>query len=115
MGGDDGRAGIGGQRPLECRLGGGGVVEVEDEDRGLAADPERLEPAPKLRGLEAAAEGAGEDVAGEAPLGLPRDPAPHQLQGDDRDRLLEDQPLEVAEAAGVADDHDPGLRRAASG
>ena len=65
--------------------------------------------------LEPAAEGAGEDVAGEAALGLAGDPAPHQLQGDDGDRLLEDQPLEVAEAAGVADDHDPGLRRAAAG
>ena len=36
VGGDDRRAGIGGKRPLERRLGRGGVVEVEDEDRGLA-------------------------------------------------------------------------------
>ena len=115
VGGDDGRAGVGGERPLQRRLGRGGVVEVEDEDGRLLADPERLEPAAQLRGLEAAAEGAGEDVAGEAALGLAGDPAAHQLEGDDGDRLLQDQPLEVAEAAGVADDHDPGLRRAAAG
>ncbi len=93
----------------------GGVVEVEDEHRRLVADPERLQPAAQLGRLHAPAERAGEDVAGEPPLGLAGDPAAHQLERDDRDRLLQDQPLEVAEPAGVADDHDPGLRRPAAG
>ena len=112
MGRDDGRAGVGGERPLQHRLGGRGVVEGEDEHGGLVADAEGLEPAAQLGGLEATAERPGEDVAGEAALGLAGDAAAHQLERDDGDRLLQDQPLEVAEAAGVADDHHPGLRRA---
>ena len=115
VGGDDGRAGVRGERPLQRRLGGGGVVEGEDEDRRLLADPERLQAPAQLGGLEAPAERAGEHVAGQPPLGLTRDAAAHQLQRDHGDRLLEDQPLEVAEAAGVADDHHPGLGRAAAG
>ena len=113
MRGDDGRAGVGRQNPLESVLGGGGVVEGEDEDGGLVfADPERLEAAAQLGRLHPPAEGAGEHVAGEAALGLAGDPAAHQLQRHDRDRLLEDQPLEVAKPAGIAHDHDPRLRRA---
>ena len=109
---DDGRAGVGGERPFERTDGGGGVVEGEDEHRRFVADAERLQPPAQLRGLQPPAERPGEDVAGEAALGLAGDAAAHQLERDDRDRLLQDQPLEVAEAAGVADDHDPGLRRA---
>ena len=115
MRGDDRRAGVRGQRPFERSGGGGRVVEGEDEHRRFLADPERLQAPAQLRRLQATAEGAGEDVAGEPALGLAGDPAAHQLERDDRHRLLQDQPLEVAEAAGVADDHDPGLRRAAAG
>ena len=82
------------------------------KDGGLIADSERLETTAQLGGLEPAAEGTGEDVAGEAALGLAGDAAPHQLQRHHRHGLLQDQPLEVTEAAGVAHDHDPGLRRA---
>ncbi len=114
VGGDDRGTGVGGERPLQRRLGRGRVVEGEDEHRRLVADPERLEAAAQLGGLEAAAQRPGEDVAGEAPLGLAGDAPAHQLEGDDGDRLLEDEALEVAEAAGVADDHHPGLRRAAA-
>ena len=113
--GDDGRAGVGRQDSLESVLGGSGVVEGEDEDGGLVADPKRLEAPAQLGRLHPAAEGAGEHVAGEAALGLARNPAAHQLQRHHRDRLLEDQPLEVAKPAGVAHDHDPRLRRAAAG
>ena len=52
-----------------------------------------------------------EHVAGEPPLGVAHDPAAHQLERHHRDRLLEDQALELAEAATVADRDDP--RRAA--
>ena len=93
----------------------GRMVEGEDQHRRFLADPERLQPPSQLGRLQTAAEGAGEDVAGEPPLGLAGDPAAHQLQRHDRHRLLQDQPLEVAEAAGVADDHDPGLGWAAAG
>ena len=109
------RAGVGGEGAFEGPGGGGGVLEGEDKHRRLVADPERLQPPAQLCGLHAAAQGAGEDVAGQTPLGLAGDPAPHQLERDDGDRLLQDQPLEVAEAAGVADDHDPGLGRPATG
>ena len=116
MGRDDGRAGVGGEGPFE-RPGSAaaGSLEREDQDRRFVADPERLQAAAQLGRLHPPAEGAGEHVAGEPPLGLAGDPAAHQLERDDGDGLLQDQPLEVAEAAGVADDHDPGLRRAAAG
>ena len=113
--GDHGGTGVGGKGAFERTDGGGGVLEGEDEHRRFVADAERLQPPAQLGRLHAPAEGAGEDVAGEAPLGLAGDPAPHQLQRDDGDRLLQDQPLEVAEAAGVADDHHPGLGRPAAG
>ncbi len=111
---DHGRAGIGGQGSLQDRLGGGGVVESKDEHGGFLADPERLEAAAQLRGLEAPAQRPGQHVTGKAALGLTGDPAPHQLERDDGDRLLQDQALEVAEATGVADDHHPGLRGTAA-
>ena len=104
---DHGGTGVGGESAFERTDGRGGVLEGEDEHRRFVADAERLQPPAQLGGLHAPAERPGEDVAGEAPLGLAGDPAPHQLQGDDGDRLLQDQPLEVAEAAGVADDHRP--------
>ena len=104
-----------GERAFERPDRGGGVIEGEDQHRRFVADPERLQPPAQLSRLHPPAEGAGEDVAGEAPLGLAGDAAAHQLEGDDGDRLLQDQPLEIAEAAGVADDHHPGLGRAAAG
>ena len=111
---DHRRAGVGGERAFERPGGGGRMLEGEDEHRRFVADPERLQPPAQLGRLHAAAERPGEDVAGEPALGLAGDPAAHQLQRDDRDRLLQDQPLEVAEAARVADDHHPGLRRPAA-
>ena len=119
-----GRRSRGGRRPPGRRRRRGrvrapptaapGCVEREDEHRRLLADPERLQPPAQLGRLHPPAERPGEDVAGEPPLGLAGDPAPHQLQRHHRDRLLQDQPLEVAEPAGVADDHHPGLRRPAA-
>ena len=70
MGRDDRRAGVGGERPLEHGLGRGGIVEGEDEDRGLLADPERLQPAAQLRRLEQPAEGAGSALIAPAALTL---------------------------------------------
>ena len=112
--GDDRRAALGGERSFQRRRRGGRVVEGEDEHRGFLADPERLEPAPQLVRLHPPAERPGEDVAGQPPLGLAGDPPAHQLQRDDRHRLLQDQPLEVPQATRVADDHHPGLRRPAA-
>ena len=91
--------------------GGGGVVEGEDEDGRLVPDSEGLEAASQLGGVKPAAERARQHVAGESALRFPGDAAAHQLQGDDGDRLLQDQPLEVPQPAAVADDDDPCLGR----
>ena len=107
-----GHAGVG-ERGLERALGRRRVVELEDEDRRLAADPERPQPAAQLLGLEAVAERVGEQVAGEPALGLAHDPLAHQLEPDDDRGLARDQPLEVAERRAVADHGQPGDRRAA--
>ena len=80
--------------------------------------PRRSRTAPAggaARRLQPPAERPGEHVARQPPLGLTGDPPAHQLQRHDRHRLLQDQPLEVPEAARVADDHHPGLRRPAAG
>ena len=114
MRGDDRRAGRGDERGFQGRGGGRGIVDGEDEYRRLFADAEGLEPAAQLDRVHQAAERPGEHVARQPSLGLAGDPPAHQLERDDRHRLLQDQPLEVPQAAGVADDHHPRLRRPAA-
>ena len=79
------------------RLGRGRVVELEDQHRGLVADPERAQAPAQLLGVEPVAERVGEQVAGEPALGLAHDALAHQLEPDDDRRLARDQALEVAE------------------
>ena len=88
--------------PLEHRLGGGRVVELEDEHGGVAGDPERAQPPAQLVGVDAAAERIGEQVAGEPALGLAHDPPAHQLEADDHRRLARAEALELAEAPSSA-------------
>ena len=61
--------------------------------------------------MQAAGQRLREHVAREPALGVARDPLAHQLERDDGARLLEDEPLEVAERA-VAAPREPGLRGA---
>ena len=75
------------------------VLELEHEHRGLGADPERPQPAAQLVGVEPAAERLGEQVAGQAPLGLADDPLAHQLEPDDHRALPGGEALEVAQRA----------------
>ena len=62
----------------------------------------------------ALAERLGQHVAGQPPLGVAHRALAHQLERHDRGGLLEDQPLEVAQPAGVARGHQPGLGRPAA-
>ena len=62
---------------------------------------------------EPAGERRRQHVAGEPALGLAHHPLAHQLERDDDRRLLDDQPLEVAEPARASHDHQPGLGGAA--
>ena len=80
----------------------------------MLADAERAQPHRQLLVGQPAGERLGEHVAGEAALGVAHRALAHQLERHDGHGLLEDQPLEVAEAAGVARGHEPGLRRAAA-
>ena len=87
---------------------------AEDEHRGALPDAERPQPHRELLVGQPPGERLGEHVAGEPALGVAHRALAHQLERHDGHGLLEDQPLEVAEAAGVARRHEPGLRRAAA-
>ena len=117
-GGDEAGDGLGAQRLGHGRLhGGAGLLAPrgQDERRHPAAEPERLEPAPQLGALELAAHHRGEHVAGQTPLGRVGDVTAQQLQRDDGDGLVEDQAVDLGQAAGVLDRHEPRLRQPAAG
>ena len=57
----------------------------------------------------------GEHVAGQPALGRVGDAAAQQLERDDGDRLVQDQAVELGEAAGVLDRDQPRLRQPAVG
>ena len=96
-----------------CALGRA-IVPAEDQHGGAVADPERAQPHRQLLLGEPAGERLREHVAGEPALGVAHRALAHQLECHDRHGLLEDQPLEVTEAACVARGHEPRLRRAAA-
>ena len=80
----------------------------------LGAHAERAQPHAQLLLRQPSGERLGQHVAGQAPLGVAHRALAHQLERHDGHRLLEDQPLEVAEPAGVERREQPGLRRAAA-
>ena len=94
-------------------LGRGAAVLGEHQHRGLGADPERAQAHRQLGLRQPAGERLGEHVAGQPPLGVAHRALAHQLERHHGHRLLQDQPLEVAQAAGVARGDQPRLRRAA--
>ena len=69
----------------------------QDEHADALAQPERLQPARELGARQLAGDHRGEHVAGQAPLGVVGDAAAQQLERDDRDGLVEHQPVELAE------------------
>ena len=83
------------------------LSDPEHQHRGLVPDPERTQPPPQLGLVEVALDHLIEHVAGEPALRVLNDPAAHQLERHHRDRLLEDQALELAQAATVADRNEP--------
>ena len=89
--GDEPGAGLAAHGVVEDGLVGAG----EDHDREPLLEPERLEPAAQLLALELAGEQAGEDVAGEAALGVGGDAAAQHLQRDDRHGLVDDELVEL--------------------
>ena len=102
------------QRPLESALGLQRSIELEDEHRGRRADAERKQPVSQLLLAEVAVDSLRQDVPGQAALGVAHDPPAHQLEGDHRHGLLEDQPLELAQRRrrrGLATSHACGPRR----
>ena len=104
----DERAHVGArERGVEQRLGGDRVGGREGEHRELVADAERAQARRELVGIQAAGQRLGEHVAGEPALGVARDPQAHELERDDGRGLLQDQPLEVAQRAVVADAGQP--------
>ena len=74
-------------------------------------DAERREPRLQVGLVEPPGQRLGEHVAGQPPLGVAHDALAHQLERDDGDGLLEQQPLERAERPAVAHRDEPGLRR----
>ena len=74
------------------------------------ADAEGAQAHRQLGLRQPAGERLGQHVAGQAPLGVAHRALAHQLERDHGHGLLQDQPLEVAEPAGVARGHQPGLR-----
>ena len=116
--GDEAGDGLGAQRLGHGRLDGGAALLApggHDERRHAAAEPERLEPALELGTLELAAHDGGEHVAGQPALGRVGDATAQQLERDDRHRLVEDQAVDLGQAAGVLDRHEPRLRQPAVG
>ena len=103
------------ERAVEGGRRGSRVGRIEDEDRDRLADPEGPQARRQLAAVEVAAQCLGEDVSGQPPLGLAHRPLAHQLERDDRGRLLEDQALGLAQTAGVGDREEPRARRGASG
>ena len=99
-------AGVG-QLELEAALARVRVLQVEYQHRRLGADAERPQATTELVGIEAAAQGLRQQIAGEAALGLPNDALSHQLEADHHRALSGGQPLELAERATLADDDEP--------
>src|SRR6185436_10489112 len=87
-----------GERCL-ARLAGRALARSEHERADLPAEPERLEPADELLALEVAGDDGGEDVARQAALGRVGDAAAEQLEGDDRHGLVEDEAVDLGQAA----------------
>ena len=80
------------------------------------ADPEGREPAAHLvRGQPAAESAAGEHLAREPALGLPRDALAHQLERDHDRAPAARRAARSPRARRSADDHQPGLGGAAAG
>ena len=68
----------------------------------------------ELGALELAGDGGGEHVAGEPALGVVGHAPAQQLERDDGDRLVQDEAVDLGEAAGVLGRDEPGLRAAPS-
>ena len=82
--------------------------------RRAVADAEGAQPRLHLALGQAAAQGLGQHVAGQAALGVVHRALAHQLQRHDRGGLLEDQALEVAQPARVARGEQPRPRGSAA-
>ncbi len=94
--------------------GGAPSTLAEHEHRSGLTDAERPQPHGQLLVRQPSGERLREHVAGEPALGVPHRALAHQLERHDGHGLLEDQPLEVSEATGVARRHQPGLRGASA-
>ena len=76
------------------------------------AETERQQPAAQLLALELAGEDAGEDVAGEPSFGVRGDALAQQLEGDDRDGLVDDELVELGQRGVFAAGEQVGARAA---
>jgi hypothetical protein len=82
-----------GHGTVEHGLGGGRVTEVEDEHCCVLPYSEGAQSRLEFALVERSGDGLLDDVAGEPSLGVAHHAAPHQLERDDGDRLLQDQAL----------------------
>src|SRR4051794_10001415 len=97
-----------------ARLRARALAGRDDKRAHPAAEPERLEAAAELGALEVARDDRRQDVAGKAALGGVGDAPAQELERDDGHRLVEDQPVDLGQAARVLDRDEPGRRDAAA-
>jgi len=85
---------------------------LDHQCRHAIGKAERREPPRKVRTSELPAHDGIEHVSGEAALSVARHPRAQQLEGDDRDGLMQGQTVEVRQRTAVLDCHEPRLRDA---
>ena len=117
LGGDQRADGLLAQRLVDRLLARAEMaIARREHERGHApAQAEGLQPPRELGAGEPARHDLGQHVARQAPLGGLGHVAAQQLERDHRHRLVQDQPVELRQPAGVLGGHQPGLRHRALG